>query len=136
MKAYIVKLTIITHGPMSYFPLRKTIEEYIEKTGLDEGVVTVSAKGATPGIIIVDKNELQRIDQAIKQLIPITGWRHGNAYAHLRSTITSTTHNIPFKSKKLVLPPTHQVYLIETRPVYNHQRTIILYIRGNEATPS
>jgi len=115
---------------MSYFPLRKIIEEYIEETGLKEGLVTISVKGATPGIIIVDRSELQSIDHAIKKLVPVTDWEHGNAYAHLRSTIMSTTQTIPFINKRLVLPRSHQVYLVETRPVYNHQRTIILYIRG------
>ncbi len=130
MKAYIIKFMITTHGPMSYFPLRRIIEEYIKETGLEKGLVTISVKGATPGIIIVDKSEIQSIDHALKELIPVIGWEHGNAYAHLRSTIMSTTQTIPFINKRLVLPQSHQVYLVETRPVYNHQRTIILYIRG------
>lgn len=130
MKAYIIKFTITTHGPMSYFPLRRIIEEYIEETGLEKGLVTISVKGATPGIIIADRSKLQSIDYAIKELVPVIGWEHGNAYAHLRSTIMSTTQTIPFNNKRLVLPQSHQVYLVETRPVHNHRRTIVLYIRG------
>ncbi|MCD6488472.1 MAG: YjbQ family protein [Desulfurococcales archaeon] len=121
---------IKTHGPMNYFPLRKTIEDEIKKTKLSHGLVTIHVKGATPGIVIIDKNELDNIDKALRKLVPVYGWRHGNAYAHLRSTITSTTHTLYFKENKLELPPNHEIYLVETRPVYNHWRTIHLYIRG------
>ncbi len=124
------KIVIKTHGPMSYFPLRSIVEGYIAKTNLGEGVVTVSVEGATPGLIIASSRELARIDEALKKLIPVVGWRHGNAYAHLRSIVMSTTQTMPFVNGKLLLPEDYQLYLVETRPVHNHDRTILVYIRG------
>ncbi len=124
------RIVIRTHGPMSYFPLKPIVEEYIVKTGLREGVVTVSVEGATPGLIIASSRELARVDEALKKFIPVTGWRHGNAYAHLRSIVMSTTQTIPFVNGKLLLPEDYQLYLVETRPVYNHDRVVLVYIRG------
>ncbi len=130
MRAVAAALRIRTHGPMSYFPLRRLIEEKIRDAGVKEGLVTIHAKGATPGILVVDRDDLDAVDRVIKSLVPVAGWRHGNAYAHLRSTILSTTHTLVVKDARLYLPPRHEVYFVETRPVYNHERIIHLVIRG------
>ncbi len=126
------KIVVKTHGPMAYFPLRHLVEDYIAKTRLSKGLTTVSVEGATPGLIIASRRELDRIDEALKRLVPVTGWKHGNAYAHLRSIVMSTTQTIPFIDKKLLLPEDYQLYLVETRPVHNHDRTVLIYIRGIE----
>ncbi|ADI31816.1 hypothetical protein Shell_0695 [Staphylothermus hellenicus DSM 12710] len=130
MKVKLVNLVIRTFGPMKYFPLRRIIEEEIEDTDTNRGVATIHAKGATPGIIVISKDDLDYFDQIIKNIIPITGWKHGNAYAHLRSTIMSTTQTIYYENKKLYMPDNYEVYFVETRPVHNHRRTIHLIIHG------
>ena len=130
MKAYLVELEIVTHGPMSYFPLRELIEDRIKEIGLLRGLVTIHARGATPAIVVVSREELEYFDEALKEMIPIVGWSHGNAYAHLRSTITSTVKTLVFENGRLMLPDDYEVYFLETRPVYNHRRRIHLYIRG------
>ncbi|WFO76364.1 YjbQ family protein [Desulfurococcaceae archaeon MEX13E-LK6-19] len=116
---------------MSYFPLRDKIEEAIEKHGLSNGVVWIHAKGATPAIIIARDNDLDLIDKWLRENIPVYGWRHGNAYAHLRSTVLSTVKPIVFKNRKLMIPKEYNVFFLETRPVYNHKRTIHLWITGD-----
>ncbi len=125
-----VELEIRTHGPMSYFPLRRMIEERLAETGIARGLVTIHAGGATPAIIVIGKDELRFIDEALKNMIPVVGWVHGNAYAHLRSTIASTVKTLVFGDGRLILPDDYEVYFLETRPVYNHRRKIHLYIRG------
>ncbi len=115
---------------MSYFPLRDRIESIIARCGISRGLVTIHARGATPAIIVVDRRELEYFDELLKKLVPVTGWRHGNAYAHLRSTITSTTTTVPFINSRLVLPLEYEVYFLETRPVHNHRRIVHIYIRG------
>ncbi len=115
---------------MNYFPLRDRIEAEIKKCDINRGLVTIHARGATPAIVIISRRELEYFDELLKTLVPVTGWRHGNAYAHLRSTIVSTTKTLPFTDNKLMLPTDYEVYFLETRPVYNHRRIVHLYIRG------
>ena len=130
MKACLRRLELLTYGPMNYFPLRTRIESEISKCGLSQGLVTIHARGETPAIVIIYSRDLEEFDEALKKMIPVVGWRHGNAYAHLRSTVVSTTKTVPFKENKLMLPSGYEVYFLETRPVYNHRRIVHLYIRG------
>ncbi len=119
-----------TYGPMNYYALRPIIEDKIASTGLAKGLVTIHAKGATPSIVVIDRDLLEDFDRVLRNIIPVIGWRHGNAYAHLRSTVMGTAYTLPFKDAKLLLPRNYEVYFVETRPVYNHRRIVHLYIRG------
>ncbi len=130
LKAYMTSFEIRTHGPMKYFRLKRIIEEELRLTGLTKGLVTIHVKGATPGLLIFDEEHLQALDNFLKKLVPITGYRHSNAHEHLRSSIMSTTHTLFFDSKGLRLPPSYEVFLVETRPVHNHKRVLHLIIRG------
>jgi len=119
-----------TYGPMNYYPLRNIIEDKVSSTKIVEGLVTIHAKGATPGRVVIDRELVDDFDKVLRNMIPVIGWRHGNAYAHLRSTTMGTTYTLPFRNSKLLLPISYEIYFVETRPVYNHRRIVHLYIRG------
>jgi len=121
---------IVTYGPMSYFPIRRIVEEEIRKSGVKEGLVTVHAKGATPAIIVSKRDEIEKVDEAIRRIVPTLGWKHGNAYAHLRSTLLSTVKTLIVSSGELTLPTDYEIFFLETRFVYNHRRQLHFYIRG------
>ncbi len=123
-------LKIKTYGPMNTFPLRRVIEEIIVKYGINTGILTLHAKGATALLTIVQKNFINQYISALTKLVPVTGWRHGNAYAHLRSTIGGSALTIPIENNRIALENSYEIYFIETRPVYNHTRTIYYMIRG------
>ncbi len=124
------RFEIRTYGPMKYFRLRRIIEEELRLTGLAKGLVTIHVKGATPGLLVFDEEQVQVFNSFLKKLVPATSYRHSNAYEHLRSSIMSTTHTLFFDSEGLRLPPSYEVFLVETRPVHNHKRTLHLIIRG------
>ncbi len=130
MRACLRRIELRTYGPMSYFPLRDRIEAEIRGCGISKGFVTIHARGATPAIVVVSHRDLEYFDDLLKRLVPVTGWRHGNAYAHLRSTITSTVKTLCFTEGELLLPRDYEVYFLETRPVHNHRRLVHLYVRG------
>jgi len=123
-------IVLKTLGPMKYYALRNVIEDKILTTNIAKGLITIHAKGATPGIIIINKELVDNFDKILRKIVPVIVWKHGNAYAHLRSTIMGTTYTLPFKDSKLLLPMNYEIYFVETRPVYNHKRIIHLYIRG------
>jgi len=125
-----IKLSFRTYGPMTYFPLRDIIEGEVSKSGISEGLATIHARGATPAILVVRRDELSLIDEFLKRLVPVAGWLHGNAYAHLRSTIASTVKTLIIDGGKLAIPETYEIYFLETRPVHNHERSIHIYLRG------
>ncbi len=115
---------------MKYFRLRRIIEEEIRSTGLSKGLVTIHVKGATPGLLVFSENLVDVFDSFLKKLVPVTSYRHGNAFEHLRSSILFTTHTLFFDSSGLLLPEDYEVFLVETRSVHNHRRVLHLVIRG------
>ncbi len=115
-----------TFGPMNYYPLRSIIEDKVLSTSIPSGLVTIHAKGATPRIIVIEQDFLEDFDRVLRSMIPVNEWRHGNSYAHLRSTVMGSSYTIPFKDYRLLLPIGYEVYFVETRPVYNHRRTVYL----------
>ena len=121
---------VLTWGPMKLHPIRALIERAVEESGISVGVLWASVKGATPALLILERGLEERLLEALKMLIPFTGWRHGNAYAHLVSSTISMCLAIPVENARLVLDKDYEIYLLETRPVYNHRRTIVISIHG------
>lgn len=130
MKVYLSSIEILTHGPMSYYDLTDMIEEEVARSSIETGIVHVHAKGSTPGVFIARYDSLKQIGEFIKNLVPVTGWKHGNAYAHLRSLVFGTGLTIPVFNKRILLPREYKVYFVETRPVHNHRRTIHVIVTG------
>lgn len=132
MRGFLGRITIRTSGPMNAYQIRDAIEELIAQVGLEKGVAWIHAKGATPIIAVARIDALENLLKWLTRSIPVYGWRHGNAYAHLRSTITSSEQVLAITKGRLDLPENYSIYFIETRPVYNHKREIYIWL----TTPS
>jgi len=131
LKAYSVEIEFRTHGPMKYYDLTNTLYGVVAEAKIDYGVIEVHAVGATPALVLAREEILGDLDQFIKEYIPITGWKHGNAYAHLRSALLGTHQTIPVVEGAPVLDGL-RLYFLETRPVHNHRRKVLFYVSGKE----
>ncbi len=116
---------------MKYFDLTSVLHDIVSESGIELGIVDIHAIGATPALILVKNEVLEHLDRFIKTYILITGWKHGNAYAHLRSALLGTHKRILIIDGEPLLGGT-RLYFLETRPVHNHRRKIIFLVRGNE----
>ncbi len=130
MKVYSKLVEVKTWGPMKLHPVKTILEEAVRESGIGKGILWASVKGATPALLVLERSLEEALLNAVKKLIPFTGWRHGNAYAHLVSTTLSTCLAIPVENGKLLLDDVYEIYLLETRPVYNHRRSIAISIHG------
>jgi len=129
LKVYSVEIEFRTHGPMKYYDLTNILYEVITEAKIEYGVIEAHAVGATPALILARKDILDVLDQFIKEYIPVTGWRHGNAYAHLRSTLLGTHQIIPVIDGAPDLDGL-RLYFLETRPVHNHRRKVLFFVHG------
>lgn len=62
-----------TYGPMNYYPLRNIIEGKVSSTKIVEGLVTIHAKGATPGRVVIDRELVDDFDKVLRNMIPVIG---------------------------------------------------------------
>lgn len=129
MKVYSKIVEVKTYGPIVLHSITSILIDAIRESGIREGVMWVSVEGATPALLMLSKGIEKNFLEFVTRFIPLTGWRHGNAYAHLISTIFSTNLVIPIIDGFPVISD-NEVYLLETRSVYNHVRRIVLQVHG------
>ncbi len=120
-----------SYGPLKLFDVTEIVQERVSECGVRTGVARIDVKGATPALLLVDEEGLDHVVEVLTKLVPVSGWRHGNAYAHLISTIVGTSLVLAVDRGKLVLPEKHRVFMLETRPVHNHVRALNIVVTGD-----
>jgi len=111
---------------MKFFDVSGSVAEAAE--GCRSGVARVFSKGSTSALVLAPPEALDEISEALSRLIPVEKWRHGNAYAHLRSTLLSTVRIIPIENGRPLIPLGYRLYLLETRPVQSHRREVVVEV--------
>ena len=104
-----------------YINITPKVEEVVQKSGVKEGMVLVSAMHITAGIWINDAESglLQDIDEWLEKLAPFnSNYRHHhtgetNGDAHLKSLLVHHEVIVPITSGKLDFGPWQQIYYAE-----------------------
>ncbi|MEM1644309.1 MAG: YjbQ family protein [Ignisphaera sp.] len=131
MKVFSKIIELRTYGPMELHPLTNIVKSVVAESSIKNGIMWMSIEGATPALLILTKGVEKDVLNYVVNLVLFKNWRHDNAYAHLISTIISTNLSIPIMNGELVLDPNEEIYILETRSVYNHLRRILIEIHGN-----
>jgi len=134
LRVFTAMLRFRTNGPSGIYDLTDALRSVVKASGIEEGVAWVSAKGATPALIIASKERVEGVVRCVERLFPAIPhgepWEHGNAYAHLRSTALSTLKALPVIGGEPSLPRGYGLYFLETRPVQNHLRQVVVQVHG------
>ena len=110
---------------MDFFDITSHIE--MLSSNVKEGIAIVHVKGATPGLLFTSSPESE-IDSLLSFIVPLDReYEHGNAYAHLRSTILSTTVVIPINNGKPITGA-RRVYILEIEPKIRSREIIITIV--------
>ncbi len=113
-------LTIHTKKHREYLLITSKIEEILQKSGIREGFVFVSAMHITAGVYVNDAESglVQDIDDWLEKLAPYANYRHHrtgetNGDSHLKNLLVGHQIWLPVTSGKLDLGPWQQVYYAE-----------------------
>jgi secondary thiamine-phosphate synthase enzyme len=121
MKAHTEYLTFRTKRQREYLNITPQVEAALQKSGIREGMVLVSAMHITAGVYVNDAEDglIQDIDEWLERLAP-TGpdYRHhrtgeSNGDAHLKSLLIHHEVIIPVTNGALDFGPWQQVYYAE-----------------------
>lgn len=102
--------------------ITKDVEEFVARSGLKEGLVTVFVPGSTASITTIEfeTGVINDLKRAIEELIPKdrhymhdSRWGDGNGYSHVRASFLKPSLSIPVMEGKLSLGPWQQVVLID-----------------------
>lgn len=120
MKSHTEYLTFNTPRKREYINITSQVEKTLQKSGVSEGMVLVSAMHITAGVWVNDAEEglLEDIDEWLERLAPHGDYRHHrtgetNGDAHLKNLLVGHQVILPVTDGKLDLGPWQQVYYAE-----------------------
>lgn len=114
-------LSFNTSKRREYINITDKVEEVVRKSGIQEGMVLVSAMHITAGVYVNDAESglIQDIDEWLEKLAPFNpNYRHhrtgeDNGDAHLKSLLIHHEVIVPITNGKLDLGPWQQIYYAE-----------------------
>ncbi len=110
-----------TRNKREYINITDKVEEVVQKSGVREGMVLVSAMHITAGVYVNDAESglIQDIDEWLEKLAPFNiNYRHHrtgetNGDAHLKSLLIHHEVIVPITDGRLDLGPWQQIYYAE-----------------------
>jgi secondary thiamine-phosphate synthase enzyme len=121
MKSHTEYLTFNTRKHREYIHITPQVEEALRKSGIQEGMVLVSAMHITAGVYVNDDESglIQDIDKWLEELAPSReDYQHhqtgeSNGDSHLKSLLVHHQVIVPVTAGKLDLGPWQRVFYAE-----------------------
>ena len=121
MKSHTEYLTFNTKNHREYINITDDVSAVVERSGISEGMVLVSAMHITAGVYVNDAESglIKDIDDWLEQLAPFDpDYRHHrtgetNGDAHLKSLLINHEIIAPITKSKLDFGPWQQIYYAE-----------------------
>ncbi len=138
-------ISIHTSSSFSCHPITKFIQDFIDTSKQQEGIVIASGKHTTIALIINEMEErlILDLEKWLKELAPpLQGYKHDdlhlrnnipvdepkNAHAHLQAVLLGNYVIVPFKDGKLQIGQYQDVILVELDGP--KQRNIVISIQS------
>lgn len=113
-------ITLQTHQREILIDITPMVENLVQGSGIEYGLVNVYAQGATAAIMIQenwDASVQQDVVDLMRKLIPKGVWKHdaqdGNGDAHLKSGLVGPSETIPIVDGRLALSTWQNVFFCE-----------------------
>jgi secondary thiamine-phosphate synthase enzyme len=121
MKFFTEYLTFNTRNHRDYINITGQVESILKKSGIEEGMILVSAMHITAGVWVNDAEEglIADIDEWLEKLAPFRqDYRHHrtgetNGDSHLKSLLVHHEVIVPVTRSKLDFGPWQQIYYAE-----------------------
>lgn len=136
MKFHTEYLTFNTKEHREYVHITPRVEQILQKSGIRDGMVLVSAMHITAGVYVNDNEEglIHDIDKWLEELAPFReGYKHhqtgeDNGDSHLKAILVHHQVILPVTAGKLVLGTWQRVFYAE----FDGQRSkrVLVYVMG------
>ena len=136
MKSHTEYLVFNTKKRREYINITGEVEEALQKSGIQEGFVLVSAMHITAGVYVNDAEQglIEDIDEWLDKLAPYgPDYRHhrtgeDNGDAHLKNLMIGSQVLLPVTKGQLDFGPWQQVYYAEFDG--RRKKRVIIKIKG------
>jgi secondary thiamine-phosphate synthase enzyme len=132
------EITLQSRGNCDNIDITSEVSKHVEKSGIDNGIVTLFVVGSTAGITTIEyePNLLSDFREMWERIIPQNipyqhnkTWGDGNGHSHVRASTLGASLVVPFVSKRLTLGTWQQIIFVDfdNRP---RSRKIAVQILG------
>ncbi len=132
------EIQIQTSGHRDMHEITIRVEQIVEKSGLQSGIIHVFNIGSTGivGTIEYEPGLEKDLPDMLDRLIPPSldygherQWNDGNGHSHLQSTIIGPGITVPFEIGRLLLGTWQQIFHLEA-DIKPRNRTIVVTVIG------
>jgi secondary thiamine-phosphate synthase enzyme len=131
-------ITLQSRGNCDIINMTSQVTKHVEKSGVNNGTVTLFVVGSTAGITTVEyepnllSDFKEMWDRVIPQNIPYQHnktWGDGNGHSHVRASTLGASLTVPFVNKRLTLGTWQQIIFVDfdNRP---RSRKVIVQLLG------
>ena len=120
MKSHTEYLMFNSDRKRTYYNITDQVADALKKSGIEEGLILVSAMHITAGVYVNDAEDglIKDIDEWLEKLAPYSDYRHHrtgetNGDAHLKSLLVHHQVIVPVTDGRLDLGPWQQIYYAE-----------------------
>jgi secondary thiamine-phosphate synthase enzyme len=116
------EIAFSTSGFSEIVNITRRVEDIVEKSGISNGIVTVSVIGSTASISTIEYEPalVEDLREHLESFLPHTmhsrhseTWGDDNGFSHLRATFMGPGITVPVSEKKIVLGTWQQIILID-----------------------
>jgi secondary thiamine-phosphate synthase enzyme len=115
------KIKIPTKGNNDIIDITDKVQEIINKSKTDSGIVNVFVVGSTAGLTTIEyePNLVKDFKEFFEKIAPKGNYHHhetwhdDNGHSHVRASLLKPNLTIPFENKKLILGTWQQIILVD-----------------------
>jgi len=131
-------ISLRTKGFSDIIDMTRHVVTVIERSGIENGLVTVFCPGSTGAITTIEYESgvLRDLQKAIEKIAPSDipyehdkRWGDGNGFSHVRAALMKPGLSIPLVSRRLILGTWQQIVFIDFDN-RRRERNILVHVMG------
>jgi secondary thiamine-phosphate synthase enzyme len=133
-----IALQLSTQGNADIQDITKAVTDAIQKSGLDNGIVTIFCPSSTSALTTIEfesgcVSDLRRLFDEIvepnRNYAHNARWHDGNGHSHVRAALLGPSLTVPFIEQRLTLGTWQQIIYVDfdNRP---RQRQLVAQVIG------
>lgn len=131
-------IKIHSRGENDMIDLTEKISDFVKKSGISHGIVTVFVSGSTGSIITIEYEHglIKDFPEMLNRIAPRDldyghekMWHDGNGHSHVKASLVGPSLTVPFNDGKLCLGTWQQIVFVEL-DTRSRSRDLIIQIIG------
>jgi len=134
MRILTESIEIDTKGCTDIVDVTSQVREVVEKSGLEQGQITVFVSGSTAGVTTIEYEPglLKDIPEALDKVAPVgktyhhdATWGDGNGYSHVRAALVGASFTVPFENGQMLLGTWQQIVVLDFDNRPRHRKIVV-----------